>query len=323
MALATPGLDAAGPSHPRPARRRRPRPPGRRRVRRRAHAGEHRPAAPRHPRRAPAGARARGRDGQALHSPRRLPALRLREAGRVPALQPDHPAHRPHRLPLADGQQRLPRAGGREADGDRGDRAVPGAPGDRLRDEPDHLAPRLARHHRHRPRRVHPVPLVVPGAGADLQPAGAVDRRPAHHQPHPRRRHDGRHPGRLRGRAARLHPHLPQDADEVDTMFTRNAIWIGRTQGVGALTAEEAINYSLSGPMLRASGVDYDVRKDRPYLGYETYDFDVPGRRARRHLRPLPGPAGGDVAVEPDPGAGARPAGRSSRARRSTWTTPA
>jgi NADH-quinone oxidoreductase subunit D len=45
---------------------------------------------------------------------------------------------------------------------------------------------------------------------------------------------------------------------------------------VGALTAEEAINLSLSGPMLRASGVDYDVRKDRPYLDYETYDFDVP-----------------------------------------------
>ncbi|HEY8256303.1 MAG TPA: NADH dehydrogenase (quinone) subunit D [Gemmatimonadales bacterium] len=69
---------------------------------------------------------------------------------------------------------------------------------------------------------------------------------------------------------------FPKTLAEVDTMFTRNAIWIGRTQGVGALTAEEAINYSLSGPMLRASGVDYDVRKDRPYLDYETYDFDVP-----------------------------------------------
>ena len=42
------------------------------------------------------------------------------------------------------------------------------------------------------------------------------------------------------------------------------------------LTGEEAINLSLSGPMLRASGVDYDVRKDSPYLDYETYDFDVP-----------------------------------------------
>jgi NADH-quinone oxidoreductase subunit D len=69
---------------------------------------------------------------------------------------------------------------------------------------------------------------------------------------------------------------FPKTLTEVDTMFTRNAIWIGRTQGVGALTAEQAINHSLSGPMLRASGVDYDVRKDRPYLDYETYDFDVP-----------------------------------------------
>ncbi|MBA3760657.1 MAG: NADH-quinone oxidoreductase subunit D, partial [Gemmatimonadales bacterium] len=48
---------------------------------------------------------------------------------------------------------------------------------------------------------------------------------------------------------------FPKTLREVDTMFTRNAIWIGRTQGVGALTADEAINYSLSGPMLRASGV--------------------------------------------------------------------
>ena len=69
---------------------------------------------------------------------------------------------------------------------------------------------------------------------------------------------------------------FPKTLKEVDTMFTRNAIWIGRTQGVGALTAEEAINYSLSGPMLRARGVDYDVRKDRPYLDYDSYDFDVP-----------------------------------------------
>ena len=69
---------------------------------------------------------------------------------------------------------------------------------------------------------------------------------------------------------------FPGVLDEVDTMFTRNAIWCGRTQGVGAISAAEATNYSLSGPMLRASGVAYDVRKDRPYLGYETYDFDVP-----------------------------------------------
>jgi NADH-quinone oxidoreductase subunit D len=69
---------------------------------------------------------------------------------------------------------------------------------------------------------------------------------------------------------------FPATLREVDAMFTRNAIWIGRTQGVGVISAEEAINWSLSGPMLRASGVAYDVRKDRPYLGYETFDFDVP-----------------------------------------------
>lgn len=69
---------------------------------------------------------------------------------------------------------------------------------------------------------------------------------------------------------------FPTTLREVDTMFTRNAIFIGRTQGVGAMSAADAINYSLSGPMLRASGVAYDVRKDRPYLGYEDFDFDVP-----------------------------------------------
>jgi len=64
--------------------------------------------------------------------------------------------------------------------------------------------------------------------------------------------------------------------DEVERALTRNGIWVARTQGVGILSKEEAINWSLSGPMLRASGESYDVRKDRPYLGYETYDFDVP-----------------------------------------------
>jgi NADH-quinone oxidoreductase subunit D len=63
---------------------------------------------------------------------------------------------------------------------------------------------------------------------------------------------------------------------EVDRVLTRNGIWAGRTQGIGVLTAEEAINMSMSGAMLRASGVAYDVRKDRPYLDYETYDFEVP-----------------------------------------------
>ncbi len=68
---------------------------------------------------------------------------------------------------------------------------------------------------------------------------------------------------------------FPKTLNESDKMLTRHGIWMGRTVGIGALTAEEAINGGLSGAMLRASGVAYDVRKDAPYLDYETYDFDV------------------------------------------------
>ena len=69
---------------------------------------------------------------------------------------------------------------------------------------------------------------------------------------------------------------FPRTIAEVDRMVTRNGIWVGRTIGIGTMSAADAVNAGLSGPMLRASGVDYDVRKDFPYLDYETYDFDVP-----------------------------------------------
>ena len=69
---------------------------------------------------------------------------------------------------------------------------------------------------------------------------------------------------------------FPKTIAEVDRMVTRNGIWVGRTIGIGAMSATDAVNAGLSGPMLRASSVAYDVRKDFPYLDYETYDFDVP-----------------------------------------------
>jgi NADH-quinone oxidoreductase subunit D len=69
---------------------------------------------------------------------------------------------------------------------------------------------------------------------------------------------------------------FPKTIDECDRMVTRNGIWVGRTIGIGALSAAEATNAGLSGPLLRASGVAYDVRKDFPYMDYETYDFEVP-----------------------------------------------
>jgi len=69
---------------------------------------------------------------------------------------------------------------------------------------------------------------------------------------------------------------LPWTLDQVDYLLTTNGIHLGRTQGVGVISGEEAINYGFTGPNLRGSGVPYDVRKDKPYYDYETYDFDVP-----------------------------------------------
>ena len=69
---------------------------------------------------------------------------------------------------------------------------------------------------------------------------------------------------------------FPKTLYEIDRVVTRNGIWVGRTIGLGVMSPDEAVNYGLTGPMLRASGVAYDVRKDFPYLDYETYDFDVP-----------------------------------------------
>lgn len=68
---------------------------------------------------------------------------------------------------------------------------------------------------------------------------------------------------------------FPKTLEEVETLLTNNQIWIGRNRDIGVISAEDAINCGLSGPNLRASGVSYDLRRDRPYYDYETYDFDV------------------------------------------------
>ena len=64
--------------------------------------------------------------------------------------------------------------------------------------------------------------------------------------------------------------------DEILKLLTRNKIFMDRTDGVGVISKEDAIAYGLSGPNLRGSGVAADLRKDRPYWGYEQYEFDVP-----------------------------------------------
>src|SRR5690349_13772576 len=68
---------------------------------------------------------------------------------------------------------------------------------------------------------------------------------------------------------------VPQ-LDELDRLLTRNRIFVDRTKDIGVIRSDDAINYALTGPNLRGSGVDYDLRKAHPYLDYQSYDFDVP-----------------------------------------------
>ena len=69
---------------------------------------------------------------------------------------------------------------------------------------------------------------------------------------------------------------FPKTLKEVHTLLTRNRIWMDRTKEVGVISGEDAISYGLTGPCLRASGVEHDLRKAEPYSSYEDFDFDVP-----------------------------------------------
>ena len=69
---------------------------------------------------------------------------------------------------------------------------------------------------------------------------------------------------------------MPDRIDDYESLLTKNTIWLKRTQGVGRLTAKEALSFGVTGPVLRASGVNYDVRKAKPYSGYQNYNFEIP-----------------------------------------------
>lgn len=73
--------------------------------------------------------------------------------------------------------------------------------------------------------------------------------------------------------AARRMPHA---IDDYEGLLDRNQIWLERTKGIGLLSADDAIALGQSGPMLRASGIDWDLRRNLPYLFYDEVDFDVP-----------------------------------------------
>jgi NADH-quinone oxidoreductase subunit D len=69
---------------------------------------------------------------------------------------------------------------------------------------------------------------------------------------------------------------MPKAIDQYEAMLSQNEIWLQRTEGIGLLSAADAIALGQSGPVLRASGVDWDLRRDKPYLAYSDVDFDVP-----------------------------------------------
>ena len=83
-------------------------------------------------------------------------------------------------------------------------------------------------------------------------------------------------PGWLEKCRAVVFDRLPRAVDELERYLTNNEIIIARCKGVGYLSAEDVVRYSVSGPMLRASGVQYDIRKVEPYSIYDRFDFEVP-----------------------------------------------
>jgi NADH-quinone oxidoreductase subunit D len=72
---------------------------------------------------------------------------------------------------------------------------------------------------------------------------------------------------------------FPRRIDQYETLLTKNPLFLERLLGIGVLPAEVALSHGVTGPMLRASGIDWDLRKARPYSGYEQYDFNVPVRQ--------------------------------------------
>jgi len=83
-------------------------------------------------------------------------------------------------------------------------------------------------------------------------------------------------PGGFLDQVGRWLDHFAKELDEYETLLTKNTIWVERTSGVGVLDAADALALGVTGPNLRASGVEWDLRKAKPYLGYEHYDFDIP-----------------------------------------------
>jgi len=71
---------------------------------------------------------------------------------------------------------------------------------------------------------------------------------------------------------------FPSRIDEYENLLEHNPIWLGRTQGVGFISVDDMLAWGVTGPMLRAAGVKWDIRKDEPYSSYDQFDFEVATR---------------------------------------------
>ncbi len=69
---------------------------------------------------------------------------------------------------------------------------------------------------------------------------------------------------------------MPDRIDEYEDLLSQNELFLDRTKGIGVITAEQCLQWGVTGPVIRAAGMPYDLRKAYPYCGYETYDFDIP-----------------------------------------------
>jgi NADH-quinone oxidoreductase subunit D len=130
--------------------------------------------------------------------------------------------------------------------------------------------------------------LLLPRARAAAQPERDARRLPAVSELHARRRLARGSAARVSRRGAGVSRRFSRQAGtSTRILLTRNTIYLQRTQGVGVISHADAIAYGLVGPIARAAGSDYDVRKYFPYLGYDQLDFAVPTRTDRRRLRTL------------------------------------
>jgi len=83
-------------------------------------------------------------------------------------------------------------------------------------------------------------------------------------------------PGGFEEKLRKFLAYLPPKLDDYERLLDENPIWKDRTQGIGLIPAEEAIQWGITGPNLRASGINFDIRKAMPYSGYDRFEFEVP-----------------------------------------------